>query len=167
MRRAGDTNFLCHRTFPAASFELSAPAARCDGDALFRKVMGWANGTTLIVLVNPAGQCGCPWKAVTRDGTGRLLAERALTNGNPIGETCGRRCRSLLPAGPFDLDSTSRGDWRRGPGFQIRLRQCLPTNVRAIGLPVSRCSCTQSCRARSIGTRRPNTVKNCLLLPGT
>jgi hypothetical protein len=44
MRRAGDTNFLCHRTFPSSSLILLEPTARSEGDEKDREERGGAEG---------------------------------------------------------------------------------------------------------------------------
>src|SRR5579872_2023364 len=41
MRRAGDTNFFCHRTFPPDGYRLSGPAARSDGNSWNRRGERW------------------------------------------------------------------------------------------------------------------------------
>jgi hypothetical protein len=42
MRRAGDANLFCHRTFPSGGLGLPVHAARRDGDARGRKGSGGA-----------------------------------------------------------------------------------------------------------------------------
>ncbi len=103
MRRAGNTNFFCHRTFPSGSVRrggLAGHTARLDGDAQKRLRLGRAE----ILKGNPskisAGRP--PSRAANQGGMRNKQAETAVGYDDPFAESLWLPT-PVLPAGPFDL----------------------------------------------------------------
>ncbi len=111
MRRAGNTNFLCHRTFPSGSLWLSVHAARSDGDA--QETAGGWDGR--ITRRSARGRASVA-RSFSRGGEPMRMSMKTSRTGcwcmmvDPIAESLWPSHAGAFrtPAGPFDLQLLQR-----------------------------------------------------------
>jgi hypothetical protein len=162
MRRAGDTNFLCHRTFLSGGLSRPEHTARFDGIAATRQGTGWLENRS------SAGEAVRTQSyASGKSHHGKRLGKQA---GNQTGAVaaCGDPNAEILRlaiAEPPDCQPGRKNAGKRGElphhlrsSDRLRLAEkgafpselCFSSGQRARS--VSARSSSKSCRARSIGT---------------
>ncbi len=137
MRRAGDANLFCHRTFPPSGVCLLGPAARRDGKKRDRKGRGCAKGMT----------CEWPARRKSRSSKARGAVSRcdcsdrqAVRVGDPNAEILW----PILPmcsAGPLIRRLLHGRTACIGRRLSAPIPSRVPCNLHAAcGFPVSACS---------------------------